>query len=234
MVPSPSDPRAERLDRLVVRGRHDREARPGCPSPRHAAAVTFPITSPGSWSSKSSSRRQPELLEQRSVVAPVPRVHVDRPLQEDVVGGRVAERAGEAVAEIPRGRRRVREGRVVGQVGQIGAVVHPADHRLDERSVGLEERLAAADRAEADGRDLARIAVEALRSPGGSPRRASPRGRRRDGRRRRASAGSSAAAAPGPPRPRVPRRRRRRPSCSACRRRCRSGTGPACRFPTPS
>ena len=31
---SSSEPRAERLDRLVVRGRRRREARPGCPSPR--------------------------------------------------------------------------------------------------------------------------------------------------------------------------------------------------------
>ena len=126
-----------------------------------APAVTFPITSPGSWSSKSSSRRTPELLEEHRVVAPVPRVHVDRPLKQDVVRGRVAERAGETVAEIARGRRRVREGGVVGQVRLVGAVVHPADHRLDERSVCREERLAAADRAEADGHDLARVAVEA-------------------------------------------------------------------------
>ena len=232
---APSGPGAERLDRLVVRGRDDgkpgrdarRRGRRGGDVPDHLAGQ-LELEEHARAVSRNCSNSTASLLQSH-------RVDVDRPLQEDVVGGRVAERAGEAVAEIARGGRRVREGRVVGQVGQVGAVVHPADHRLDERSVCSEERLAAADRAEADGRDLARVAVEALRAPGGSPRRASPRGRRRDGRRRRASAGSSGAAAPGPRRRRALRRRRRRPSCSGCRRRCRSGTGLACRSrPRPS
>ena len=120
-----------------------------------AAAVTVPITSPGSCSSKSSSRRSRNCSNSAASLLQSQASDVDRPLQEDVVRGRVAERAGEAVAEIARGCGRVREGRVVGEVGEIGAVVHPADHRLDERSVCPEERLAAADRAEADGRDLA-------------------------------------------------------------------------------
>ena len=132
----------------------------GMPVAAAASAVIAPDHLAGQLELEQLLPPHAEPLEQRGVVAPVPAVDVDRPLQEDVVRGRVAALAGEAVAEVAGRRRRVGEGRVVGQVGLIGAVVHPADHRLDERSVGVEERLAAADRAEADGGDLARIAVE--------------------------------------------------------------------------
>ncbi len=151
---------AERLDRLVVRGR-DHGQSGGDPGGRRglgrhragdvARQLQFDEHLPG----------HVVLLEEHGIGTPLPGVGVDRPLQQDVVGGAVPELAGEAVGEVPRGGRRVGDRRVVGPVRLVGAIVHPADHGLPERAVGPEEGLAAADRAEADARDLGRVAVEA-------------------------------------------------------------------------
>ena len=101
-----------------------------------------------------------ELLVQRRVVAPLPGVGVDGPLQDDVVRGGVDEAAGEPVSDVARRRGGVGERRVVGQVRPIGALVHPAHHRLDQFAVRVEEGLAASDRADAHTGDVGRVARE--------------------------------------------------------------------------
>ncbi len=155
---------AQSLHGLVVRGRDDRQ--PGGDAGgsgglgRHVAGDVA-----RQLELEEHLPPQVELLEECRVVAPLPAVGVDRPLQQDVVGGAVPELAGEAVAEVAGRRRGVRHRRVVGPVGLVRTVVHPADHRLGQRPVCLEKGLAAPDRAQSDGHDLAPVAVESGQRP---------------------------------------------------------------------
>ena len=97
--------------------------RPGCRSRRRPAAVIVPDHLARQLRARTAcSRRRLNCSQQRGVVAPLPRVGVDRPLQQDVVRGRVPELAGEAMREVAGRSRRVRErrDRRAGRAGRRG------------------------------------------------------------------------------------------------------------------
>ena len=149
--------RAERFDRLVVGGGHDRQAlRDAGRRRRVGGHVAGDVAR--HLQLDQQLRAHVELLEQLGV--PLPRVGVDGPLQDDVVGGAVAEPPGEPVGHVAGRGGGVGELGIVGDPGLVGARVHPAHDRLEQRAVGLEEGLAAADGAQADAEDVRRVAGE--------------------------------------------------------------------------
>ena len=148
---------SERLDGLVVGGGHDRQAlRDAGRRRRVGSHVAGDVA--GHLQLHQQLRAHVERLEQRGI--PLPRVGVDRPLQDDVVGGAVAELAGEAMRDVAGRGGGVGELGVVGDPGLVGARVHPAHDGLEQRAVRLEEGLAAADGAQADAEDVRRVAGE--------------------------------------------------------------------------
>ena len=149
--------RAERLDRLVVGGGHDRQAlRDAGRRRRVGGHVAGDVAR--HLQLDQQLRAHVELLEQLGV--PLPRVGVDGPLQDDVVGGAVAELPGEPVGHVAGRGGGVGELGIVREPGLVRARVHPAHDRLEQRAVGLEEGLAAADGAQADAEDVRRVAGE--------------------------------------------------------------------------
>ena len=125
---------------------------PGCRWPPTASAVTPPITSPGICSSSRCSRRTPNASYSAGsslhCQVSVSIGHCSRMLFAAVS----LNSPGETVGDVARRGGGVRELGIVGQVRLVGPVVHPTDHRLDQRAVGAQERLVAPDRADADGR----------------------------------------------------------------------------------
>ena len=158
---------AERLDGLVVGRDDDRQAGRNAGRGRRAGRDAARDRA-GQQQLEQLLAPHVELLQQRRVGAPLPGVGVDRPLQQDAVGRGVAELAGEAMRDVARRRRGIGDGGIVRHVGLVGARVHPAHDRLGQRAVGAQERLAAADRAQADADDLAGIALEAAERLRGS------------------------------------------------------------------
>ena len=148
---------AERLDRLVVGGGHDRQAlRDAGRRRRVGGHVAGDVTRHLQLHEELGAHV--ELLEQRGV--PLPRVGVDGPLQDDVVGGAVAELTREPVRHVAGRGGRVGKLGIVRDPRLVGARVHPAHDGLEQRAVGLEEGLAAADGAEADAEDVRGVAGE--------------------------------------------------------------------------
>ena len=97
----------------------------GRPVSAAASAVSGPITSPGSCSSSEHLAGDGESCVERSVVAPLPRVGVDRPLQQDVVGRGVAESTRESMREVARAGRRVGDRGILG-AGRAGRRGRPS------------------------------------------------------------------------------------------------------------